>query len=69
MNSGIGASTVGRKQGAMAPHSLLLIPSLVRWPGFHVLNDSREASPFTVQNFIQGELWIPATGVPFWPEI
>ncbi|KAF5953033.1 hypothetical protein HYC85_010977 [Camellia sinensis] len=47
MNSGIGASTVGR----------------VRRPGFHVLNDSREARPF-----IQGESWILATGLPFWPE-
>ncbi|XP_059654251.1 probable pectinesterase/pectinesterase inhibitor 36 [Cornus florida] len=53
MNSGSGASTAGR----------------VRWPGFHVLKDPHEASPFTVRNFIQGHLWIPVSGVPFLPEI
>ncbi|CAK9154493.1 unnamed protein product [Ilex paraguariensis] len=53
MNSGTGASTTRR----------------VRWPGFHVLNDPQQASPFSVRNFIQGESWISATGVPFWPDI
>ncbi|CAK9186347.1 unnamed protein product [Ilex paraguariensis] len=53
MNSGTGASTTRR----------------VRWPGFHVLNDPQQASPFLVRNFIQGESWIPATGVPFWLDI
>lgn len=41
----------------------------VNWPGFHVLNTPRQAMPFTVSRFIQGEAWIPATGVPFWLEI
>ncbi|KAK8570473.1 hypothetical protein V6N13_003150 [Hibiscus sabdariffa] len=49
MNTGIGASTGNR----------------VTWPGFHVFNSAKEASPFTVSRFIQGELWIPETGVPF----
>ncbi|XP_038708600.1 probable pectinesterase/pectinesterase inhibitor 36 [Tripterygium wilfordii] len=49
MNIGAGASTAGR----------------VRWPGYHVLNSPQEAIPFTVKGFIQGDLWIPQTGVPF----
>ena len=49
MNTGSGASTQNR----------------VNWPGFHVLNSASEASPFTVSQFLQGERWIPATGVPF----
>ncbi|CAI9770322.1 unnamed protein product [Fraxinus pennsylvanica] len=53
MNTGIGASTENR----------------VKWSGFHVLKDPQEASPFTVKNFIQGDSWIPSTGVPFWAEI
>lgn len=50
MNTGSGASTAAR----------------VKWPGFHVLSDAREAERFSVGNFIGGESWIPATGVPFW---
>ncbi|XP_052193757.1 probable pectinesterase/pectinesterase inhibitor 36 [Diospyros lotus] len=53
MNSGAGASTAGR----------------VRWPGFHVISDAREASSFAAKNFIQGDQWIPASGVPFWAEV
>lgn len=53
LNTGVGASTENR----------------VNWPGFHVLNSPQQASPFTVRRFIQGDSWIPATGVPFWPEI
>ncbi|XP_010544635.1 PREDICTED: probable pectinesterase/pectinesterase inhibitor 36 isoform X2 [Tarenaya hassleriana] len=49
MNTGAGARTDER----------------VKWPGFHVLRGSEEASPFSVSRFIQGESWIPATGVPF----
>lgn len=51
MNTGYGAPTENR----------------VKWPGFHVFNDSQAAMPFTVSNFIQGESWIPESGVPFWP--
>ncbi|KAK9274266.1 hypothetical protein L1049_019080 [Liquidambar formosana] len=53
MNSGTGASTEKR----------------VEWPGFHVLTDPQDTSPFTVKNFIQGESWILASGVPFSPGI
>ncbi|KAL3814933.1 hypothetical protein ACJIZ3_016201 [Penstemon smallii] len=53
MNTGIGASTSNR----------------VKWPGFHVLNDPSEAGQFTVKNFIGGDSWILATGVPFWAEL
>ncbi|XP_061363157.1 probable pectinesterase/pectinesterase inhibitor 36 [Gastrolobium bilobum] len=49
MNYGSGASTQDR----------------VHWPGFHVLSSANEASPFTVSQFLQGERWISATGVPF----
>lgn len=50
MNTGIGATTAQR----------------VKWPGFHVLSNQEEASPFAVSNFIQGGSWIPVTGVPVW---
>lgn len=53
MNVGSGASTSGR----------------VKWPGFHVLRDPSEVSPFTVRNFIQGASWITRSGVPFWYDI
>ncbi|KAJ8748967.1 hypothetical protein K2173_013405 [Erythroxylum novogranatense] len=49
MNTGFGASTDSR----------------VNWPGFHVINSPEQASPFTAGRFIQGDSWIPATGVPF----
>lgn len=39
----------------------------VRWPGYHVLTSPRQASQFTVANFIGGNSWIPGTGVPFTP--
>ncbi|XP_058104588.1 probable pectinesterase/pectinesterase inhibitor 36 isoform X2 [Magnolia sinica] len=51
MNTGTGASTSRR----------------VKWHGFHVLKDPQDTAPFTVSRFIQGESWIPATGVPFGP--
>ncbi|KAL3616530.1 hypothetical protein CASFOL_039920 [Castilleja foliolosa] len=53
MNSGDGASTSNR----------------VNWDGFHVLSDLNEANKFAVRNFIGGDDWIPATGVPFWIEL
>ncbi|KAK9143255.1 hypothetical protein Syun_012655 [Stephania yunnanensis] len=49
MNTGVGASTERR----------------VKWPGFHVFRDAREATPFTAATLIQGESWIPMSGVPF----
>ncbi|XP_056691560.1 pectinesterase [Spinacia oleracea] len=52
-NTGLGATTRDR----------------VNWPGFHVLRDPKEVSPFMVRNFIQGESWITKTGVPVWLEM
>ncbi|XP_057751857.1 pectinesterase/pectinesterase inhibitor PPE8B-like [Arachis stenosperma] len=37
----------------------------VKWPGYHVMNDSSQASNFTVTQFIEGNLWLPSTGVVF----
>lgn len=38
--------------------------SRVTWPGYHVIN-STDAISFTVSNFIAGNFWLPATGVPY----
>nr|GMD79188.1 pectinesterase-like [Ipomoea batatas] len=37
----------------------------VNWKGYHVLRNSKEAMKFTVDPFIQGSEWLPATGAPF----
>ncbi|KAK9735486.1 hypothetical protein RND81_04G208600 [Saponaria officinalis] len=37
----------------------------VKWPGFHIIQDASEATFFTVQRFIDGMRWLPATGVKF----
>ncbi|KAK1263695.1 hypothetical protein QJS04_geneDACA013600 [Acorus gramineus] len=37
----------------------------VKWPGFHVITDPKEASNFTVGQFIDGNLWLPSTGVAY----
>ncbi|KAL0374638.1 UNVERIFIED_CONTAM: Pectinesterase/pectinesterase inhibitor PPE8B [Sesamum radiatum] len=37
----------------------------VKWPGYHVLNDSAQATEFTVAEFIVGNKWLPATGVRY----
>ncbi|KAK7265499.1 hypothetical protein RJT34_33119 [Clitoria ternatea] len=49
MNSGPGAGTANR----------------VTWPGYHTLNDSSQVSNFTVAQFIEGNLWLPSTGVTY----
>ncbi|CAN6468251.1 unnamed protein product [Victoria cruziana] len=36
----------------------------VTWPGYHVMS-STDATNFTVTNFVQGDVWLPATSVPF----
>ncbi|KAL6564165.1 hypothetical protein OROMI_015615 [Orobanche minor] len=41
----------------------------VKWPGYRVINSSTEASQFTVGSFIQGNQWLPATKVPFYPNL
>ncbi|GLJ48082.1 hypothetical protein SUGI_1015200 [Cryptomeria japonica] len=37
----------------------------VKWPGYHVINQTAEAEQFTVGNFIDGDSWIPSSGIPF----
>ncbi|XP_047307817.1 pectinesterase/pectinesterase inhibitor PPE8B-like [Impatiens glandulifera] len=37
----------------------------IKWPGFHGLNDSSQASNFTVAQFILGNSWLPSTGVKY----
>ena len=50
-NTGTGADVSGR----------------VNWPGYHVIQDASEATEFTVQKFIRGDEWLPATGVDYTP--
>jgi len=47
-NTGAGASVSGR----------------VKWPGYHVIKTATEAGKFTVENFLDGNYWITAAGVP-----
>ncbi|KAJ7955366.1 Pectinesterase [Quillaja saponaria] len=37
----------------------------VKWTGYHLLNDSSLASNYTVAQFIEGNLWLPSTGVKY----
>ncbi|KAG0480083.1 hypothetical protein HPP92_010680 [Vanilla planifolia] len=37
----------------------------VKWSGFHVINSSVQAANFTVAQFIDGNLWLPSTGVKY----
>ncbi|KAG0453869.1 hypothetical protein HPP92_025173 [Vanilla planifolia] len=53
LNTGKGAATARR----------------VKWRGFHLIADDREATTYSVENFIQGRAWIPESGVPFWPGV
>lgn len=50
-NNGLGANVGGR----------------VNWRGFHVIRDASEAGKFTVESFIQGNEWLPGTGVDYTP--
>nr|CAD1826546.1 unnamed protein product [Ananas comosus var. bracteatus] len=49
MNSGPGAGTARR----------------VKWPGYHVITSAAVAGEFTAGRFLNGDSWIPATGVPY----
>ncbi|XP_010917364.1 pectinesterase [Elaeis guineensis] len=49
MNSGPGSGLAGR----------------VKWTGYHVMTNSAEAVNFTVGQFIDGNLWLPSTGVKY----
>ncbi|XP_030538531.1 pectinesterase/pectinesterase inhibitor PPE8B [Rhodamnia argentea] len=48
-NSGPGAGLTGR----------------VKWPGYHLLNNTAQAINFTVAQFIEGNSWLPSTGVAY----
>ncbi|XP_047317297.1 pectinesterase-like [Impatiens glandulifera] len=39
--------------------------SRVKWKGVKVITNAQEAQQFTVGPFIQGNQWLPSTGVPF----
>ncbi|GAB2291600.1 hypothetical protein Dimus_025856 [Dionaea muscipula] len=39
--------------------------SRVKWPGYHVLNNTAQAANFTVSAFLGGNLWLPQTGVRY----
>lgn len=36
----------------------------VTWLGYHVIS-ATNATDFTVSNFVQGDSWLPQTGVPY----
>lgn len=52
-NCGPGANTKGR----------------VQWPGYHIAKNSEEVKPYTVENFINGTIWLPSLGIPFVPDL
>ncbi|CDP21889.1 unnamed protein product [Coffea canephora] len=37
----------------------------ISWVGYKALNQSKEVIPFTVSKFIQGNSWIPESGIPY----
>ncbi|KAF6170270.1 hypothetical protein GIB67_013245 [Kingdonia uniflora] len=37
----------------------------VKWPGYHVINTTAEASNFTVAPLIGGDVWLPATKIKY----
>ncbi|KZV40470.1 hypothetical protein F511_41832 [Dorcoceras hygrometricum] len=37
----------------------------VKWPGYHVLNNSSQPNNFTVSQFLLGNTWLPSTGIRF----
>ncbi|THU67558.1 hypothetical protein C4D60_Mb05t25920 [Musa balbisiana] len=37
----------------------------VKWPGYHALSDATKAANFTVARFIDGNSWLPSTGVKY----
>lgn len=50
-NEGPGARTDGR----------------VKWPGVRVVYDQNEVEGFTASRFLDGDNWIPETGIPYHP--
>ncbi|XP_074326784.1 pectinesterase-like [Apium graveolens] len=51
MNNGSGAGTADR----------------VKWPGYHIITNAEEAERFSVASFLNDNLWLAATGVPYTP--
>nr|QIR83164.1 pectin methylesterase 6 [Cunninghamia lanceolata] len=49
MNTGPGAGTANR----------------VKWPGYRVITSATEASQFTADEFIEGDTWLPSTGIEY----
>lgn len=41
----------------------------VHWKGYKVMRSYEEATEFTVRKFINGDTWIPLTGVPYEPDL
>ncbi|XP_010534985.1 PREDICTED: pectinesterase-like [Tarenaya hassleriana] len=39
----------------------------VKWKGFKVITDPKEAEPYTADEFIDGSSWVPETGFPYQP--
>lgn len=37
----------------------------VKWSGYHAITDLAQAINFTVSQFIDGNLWLPSTGVKY----
>ncbi|WOK94088.1 pectinesterase [Canna indica] len=37
----------------------------VTWPGYHAISDTATAANFTVAQFIDGNMWLPSTGVKY----
>lgn len=37
----------------------------VKWPGYHAFNQSSQVNNYTVAQFIEGNLWLPSTGVRY----
>ncbi|KMT03433.1 hypothetical protein BVRB_8g191180 [Beta vulgaris subsp. vulgaris] len=41
------------------------LASRVKWPGYHIFNSSAQALNYTVAQFLDGDLWLPTTGIRF----
>ncbi|KAJ3704861.1 hypothetical protein LUZ61_008566 [Rhynchospora tenuis] len=41
--------------------------SRVKWPGFHAVTRGHQVQNFTVGHFINGNIWLPSTGVKYTP--
>ncbi|XP_021752115.1 probable pectinesterase/pectinesterase inhibitor 59 [Chenopodium quinoa] len=46
-----------------------MLRNRVKWPGYHIITRPNAVSQFSVERFIAGRKWLPATGVPFSPGV